>query len=72
MMETALPHTPYTSSIVRAIRRLREHSRSCHNLATRQLLIGVERRMIEFLPEETALSFTKPGAPAAELSATGS
>lgn len=43
------------SATVSAIRLIRDHSRTCHNLSAREVLLRVERRMIEFLEDCPAL-----------------
>ncbi|WP_158282342.1 hypothetical protein [Azospirillum sp. TSO5] len=40
-------------SAVDAIHRLREHSRRCHDLAAREYLIRVERRIMALILEDT-------------------
>lgn len=37
-----------------AIRQIRNHSRECHNLPAREVLLRIERRMIQFLEEGPA------------------
>lgn len=43
------------SATVSAIRQIRDHSRECHNLPAREVLLRIERRMIEFLEDGPVL-----------------
>ncbi|WP_159107404.1 hypothetical protein [Azospirillum sp. B506] len=45
-----MPHR-HDSAIVTAIRQIRDHSRECHSLPAREVLLRIERRMIEFLED---------------------
>lgn len=45
-----MPHRQ-DSAIVTAIRQIRDHSRECHSLPAREVLLRIERRMLEFLDD---------------------
>lgn len=49
-----MPHRQ-ESATVTAIRQIRDHSRECHSLPAREVLLRIERRMIEFLEDVPAL-----------------
>nr|WP_295831873.1 hypothetical protein [uncultured Azospirillum sp.] len=48
-----MPHRQ-ESATVTAIRQIRDHSRECHSLPAREVLLRIERRMIEFLEDGPA------------------
>ncbi|PWC98053.1 hypothetical protein TSO5_03365 [Azospirillum sp. TSO5] len=52
-MEDAMLRPFAARSAVDAIHRLREHSRRCHDLAAREYLIRVERRIMALILEDT-------------------
>ncbi|GLR79020.1 hypothetical protein GCM10007856_16940 [Azospirillum oryzae] len=45
-----MPHRHDTAAVC-VIRQIRDHSRECHNLPAREVLLRVERRMIELLED---------------------
>jgi hypothetical protein len=49
-----MPHRQESATVC-VIRQIRDHSRECHNLAAREVLLRVERRMIEFLEDGRVL-----------------
>lgn len=61
--ESAVPERSANpqSAICRAIRLLREHSRSCDSVETRRLLIRTERWMIWMLRREEGEELPVPG-----------
>ncbi|MBY6264896.1 hypothetical protein EI613_23670 [Azospirillum sp. 412522] len=54
-----MPYRQETAT-VRVIRQIRDHSRECHNLPAREVLLRIERRMIEFLEDGPALPAPDP------------
>ncbi|AWK86369.1 hypothetical protein [Azospirillum thermophilum] len=57
--------TSFAEAIGRAVHRLRTHSRSCHDLETRRLLIATERWLLWMLMRDEAETTTRqPDGPA--------
>ena len=44
--------TPKRTAVVRAIAVLRQHSRECRGLETRELLLAVDRRLVQLVDLE--------------------
>lgn len=51
-------HTARPTATVCAIRQIRDHSRTCGSLPAREMLLRVERRMIQLLEDESALAMS--------------
>ncbi|SMF91791.1 hypothetical protein SAMN02982917_0369 [Azospirillum oryzae] len=49
-----MPHRQESATVC-AIRQIRDHSRECHNLPAREVLLRIERRMIELLEDGPVL-----------------
>jgi len=54
-----VPYRQETAT-VRVIRQIRDHSRECHSLPAREVLLRIERRMIEFLEDGPAMPAPDP------------
>ncbi|WP_042446104.1 hypothetical protein [Azospirillum sp. B510] len=65
-----MPHRQ-DSATVSVIRQIRDHSRACHNLPAREILLRVERRMIQFLENGMAWPICGPGADQDRTSQSG-
>ncbi|CAO3439659.1 hypothetical protein [Azospirillum endophyticum] len=60
------------TATVSAIRQIRGHSRECQSLSAREVLLRIERRMIEFLEYAPALPVQDPWADQERLSQSNS